>query len=76
MGVDMPAETVQLSKGYILKGKTERVYTKIVRREDGGTEHHCALCNVPLNWFNFENIWENGLIVARVHSYECNESAQ
>jgi len=37
-----------------------------VKRPDGGTECHCALCDVTLTWFTFENVWGGGQIVGRI----------
>ena len=40
--------------------------SRIVKREDGGTECHCAICDTTLTWFTFENVWYRGKIIGRV----------
>ena len=40
--------------------------SRIVKRPDGGTEVHCADCDVTLTWFSFHNVWEDGRIAYRL----------
>ena len=28
---------------------------------------YCQKCGEPVTWFNYQNIWENGGIIARKH---------
>ena len=32
---------------------------------------YCRKCGEPVTWFNFQNIWEGGRIIAREHT-NCN----
>ena len=46
--------------------------SRIVKRPDGGTEVHCAVCDVTLTWFTYRNVWENGRIAYRIcHRDRC-----
>ena len=40
--------------------------SRIVKREDGGTECHCAICDVTLTWFTYHDIQADGYIVGRI----------
>lgn len=49
--------------------------SRIVKRPDGGTEVHCADCDVTLTWFNFHNVWEGGQIAYRI-CMSCHQKAE
>ena len=45
---------------------TTQLESRTVKRPDGGTEVHCALCDVTLTWFTYHNVWFRGSIAYRI----------
>ncbi len=51
--------------------------SRIVKRADGGTEVHCAVCDVTLTWFTYRNVWAEGRLAYRIcHNERCESESQ